>query len=401
MATLSTDGGTPIPIDPVRRQTGDYSSAVTAPIAAHDIVMAAADLADVEDATRALVEFDAHARTALVGDGGDRGVAIGPMSAILLRTESASSSQIEQLTTSAKQLAQADLDETNGANAETVLGNVRAMEAALRLADELSIDSVLAMHRELLRHQYLLADEAGTFRTEQVWIGPGEAGPRTAQFVPPHHSRVADGLADVVAFAQRDDLPVLVQVAIAHAQFEIIHPFVDGNGRTGRALAQSMIRNKALLVSATVPISAGLLVDTERYFTALDEFRAGDAGPIARRFAGAARIAATTGTRLVDDLVGVFTDSWERLQGIRAHATARRLIPHFIAQPVVNAKHVQTALGVGEMATLRALDTLSDRGVLRERTGRSRGRVWEHPGVIGVLDEYAETIRRMGRGAGR
>lgn len=172
MATLSTDGGTPIPIDPVRwetrswtprapkihsraevrRQTGDYSSAVTAPIAAHDIVMAAADLADVEDATRALVEFDAHARTALVGDGGDRGVAIGPMSAILLRTESASSSQIEQLTTSAKQLALAELDETNGANAETVLGNVRAMEAALRLADELSIDSVLAMHREVLRH---------------------------------------------------------------------------------------------------------------------------------------------------------------------------------------------------------------------------------------------------------
>lgn len=300
-------------------------------------------------------EFDAHARTALVGDGGDRGVAIGPMSAILLRTESASSSQIEQLTTSATQLALAELDETSGADAATVLGNVRAMEA----------------------------------------------GPRTADFVPPHHSRVAEGLADVVAFAQRDDLPVLVQVAIAHAQFETIHPFVDGNGRTGRALAQSMIRNKALLVSATVPISAGLLVDTGRYLTALDEFRAGDAGPIVRRFAAAARIAATMGTRLVDDLVGVLTESWERLQGIRAHATARRLIPHFIAQPVVNAKHVQTALGVSEMATLRALDTLSDRGVLRERTGRSRGRVWEHPGVIGVLDEYAETIRRLGRGASR
>lgn len=385
----------------MRRQTGDYSSAVAAPIAAHEIVMAAADLADVEDATRALVEFDAHARTALVGDGEDRDIVLGPMSAILLRAESASSSQIEQLTTSAEQLALAELDEASGTNAETVLGNVRAMEAALRLASELSVDSVLAMHRELLRHQWLLPEEAGRFRTEQVWIGPGEAGPRTAEFVPPHHSRVADGVADVVAFAQRDDVPVLVQVAIAHAQFETIHPFVDGNGRTGRAVAQSMIRNKALLVSATVPISAGLLVDTEHYFTALGGFRAGDAGPIVRRFAAAARIAATTGTKLVDDLVGVLTESRERLQGVRAHATARRLVPHLIAQPVVSAQHIQTALGVGEMATLRALDTLSDRGVLRERTGRSRSRVWEHPGPIGVLDEYAETIRRMGRGAGR
>lgn len=363
--------------------------------------MTTADLADVEDATRALVEFDAHARDALGGEWGEGDMVLGPMSTILLRTESASSSQIEQLTTSARQLALAELDEVSGANAETVLGNVRAMEAAVRLAGELTVESVLAMHRELLLRQPLLTDEAGRFRTEQVWIGPGEAGPRTAEFVPPHHSRVADGIADVLAFAHRDDLPVLVQVALAHAQFETIHPFVDGNGRTGRALAQSMVRNKELVVSATVPISAGLLVDTERYFGALGDFRAGDAGPIVRRFATAARIAAATGTKLVDDLVAVLAESQALLDGTRSHATARRLLPYFIAQPIVTSKHLRGALGIGEMAALRALRTLSDRGVLRERTGRARGRVWEHPGVIAVLDEYAATIRRMGARGGR
>lgn len=98
--------------------------------------------ADVEDATRALVAFDRHAQSRL----GTDNPALGPMTAILLRTESASSSQIEQLTTSAKQLALAEIDEGDKANALTVIGNVRAMEAALQLSDDISEDSILATH---------------------------------------------------------------------------------------------------------------------------------------------------------------------------------------------------------------------------------------------------------------
>lgn len=394
----------------IERQTGPYLAAVPARIANWIPQIGGADLADVEDATRQLVDFDTYARRAL----GNRNPALGPMAAILLRTESASSSQIEQLATSAKRLALAEIDEGEldeseiceteidegeKANALTVIGNVRAMEAALDLAADVSENTVLAMHRALmLRQPGFDPAEAGRFRAEQVWIGPGDAGPRTADFVAPQHSRIAAGIADLMQFTGRQDLPVLVQVAVAHAQFETIHPFTDGNGRTGRALAQSILRNKGLVGSTAVPVSAGLLVNIRQYFAALGDFREGDAGPIIRSLSQASRIAATTGSQLVDDLAAELDRSRAKLQGVRLDAAAWRILPVLIAQPVVNTRYLMRELGFGEMAALRALATLADRGVLRETTGRARGRVWQHPEILQTLDAYASEIRRMSVG---
>ncbi|MFJ4170709.1 Fic family protein [Paenarthrobacter sp. NPDC089714] len=379
----------------VNRQTGPYQASITAPIAEWTPEVSGEDSADVEDATRQLVAFDKHAQRRL----GTNNPALGPMTAILLRTESASSSQIEQLTTSAKQLALAEIHEGDKANALTVVGNVRAMEAALRLADEINEDSILAMHRALMLHQRGLDPAgAGQFRNEQVWIGPGQAGPRMAEFVAPHHHRIRDAIGDLVTFVGRHDVSVLVQVAVSHAQFETIHPFPDGNGRTGRALAQSILRNKGLVGSTAVPISAGLLVHTDRYFAALGSFREGDAGPIVREFAMASRIASTTGSRLVDDLVEQLEESRGKLAGLRADAAAWRLLPTLIGQPAVNTRYLMAQLGLGEMAALRALDALTERGVLSESTGRDRKRVWQHRGILDVLDAYAAGIRRMSAG---
>jgi len=375
----------------VVRQTGAYEAAIAAQISEWAPRLSGADAADIEDAGRALVDFDQHTRRAL----GTEPPAVGPIAAILLRTESASSSQIEQLTTSAKQLALAEIDEGEKANAVAVIGNVRAMEAALQLSHDITADAILQMHAALLRHQPGLEHEAGRYRQEQVWIGAGDAGPRTAEFVAPHHDRIPGAVADLVSFVRRQDIPVLVQVAVSHAQFETIHPFVDGNGRTGRALAQSVLRNKGLVRSTAVPISAGLLVDTQRYFTALGSFRDGDAGPIIRRFAAASRIAAVTGSQLVDDLAAQLDDSRARMKGMRSDAAAWRILPALVGQPAVNTTYLMRALGVGEMAALRALDALVEREVLIESTGRERNRVWQHRGIFEVLDAYAERIRRM------
>lgn len=409
---MATPVSSPIPIDAVayetfdwmprapqihsraeaERQTGAYDAAVTPTIAAWTPVISSEDSADVEDATRQLVEFDLHAQRKL----GIGNPALGPMTAILLRTESASSSQIEQLTTSAKQLALAEIDEGDKANALTVVGNVRAMEAALRLADDISEDSILATHKALMLHQAgFPPEEVGRFRTEQVWIGKGEAGPRVADFVAPHQDRVPGAIGDLVRFVKRQDVPVLVQVAVAHAQFETVHPFPDGNGRTGRALAQSILRNKGLVGSTAVPISAGLLVDVPRYFDALTSFRDGDAGPIIRAFAGASRIAAATGTQLVNELVEQLDVSRAKMAGIRADAAAWKILPHLVGQPAVNVKYLKSALGLSEMTALRALGSLTERDVLTETTGKSRGRVWQHRGIFEVLDAYASVIRRM------
>ncbi len=372
------------------RQRGAYQSIVPAAIADWQPSLFGTWSADVEDAARALVDFDLYALRVL----GAENPAVGPMSAILLRTESASSSQIENLTTSAKQIALAEIDESDASNARTVVGNVRAMEAALRLSDRIDEDAILAMHGELLRHQPGSEEHAGRFRNELVWIGKDNAGPVGADFVAPQHGRVPAAVADVIEFARRDDLPILMQVAVAHAQFETIHPFVDGNGRTGRALAQAMLRNKRLVSHATVPISAGLLTDIGSYFEALSAFRHGDAGPIIRRFAGASRFAAVTGRDLVDQLAAQLSDSRALLSGVRAHAAAWRVLPRLIGQPIVNARYLKGELRMNDMTAQRTLDLLTERGVLVERTGLRRNRVWQHSGILGVLDRYAENIRR-------
>lgn len=121
-------------------------------------------------------------------------------------------------------------------------------------------------------------------------------------FVPPHPDRVATAIHDLERFLSRDDLPVLVQAAVAHAQFETIHPFPDGNGRTGRALVHSLLRGRGLTRRVTVPVSAGLLADTSSYFDALTAYRDGIPEPIVERLASASFAAIYNGRVLVDEL---------------------------------------------------------------------------------------------------
>jgi Fic family protein len=377
----------------MRRQTGPYGSVVPATISDWRPRLSPTLASDAEDATRALADFDTYTLRVL----GTDDPALGPMSAVLLRTESASSSQIENLTTSAKQLALAEIDEGEKANAREVIGNVRAMEAAIALADHIDERTILAMHRELLLHQPGFEAFAGHFREQLVWIGRDNAGPRDAQFVAPQHTRVRRSVQDMIDFTNRDDLPLIVQVAVAHAQFETIHPFVDGNGRTGRALAQATLRNKGLVSHTTVPLSAGLLADTESYFAALEAYRTGEAAPIVRRIADAARFAAVTGRQLVDALARQLDESEEQLAGVRRQAAAWKVLPMLIAQPVINVAFLKSHLGMNEMTAARALDQLAARGVLHERTGRRRKRVWHHAGILGELDAYAADVRRGGR----
>ena len=375
----------------LKRQTGSYQASVPASIAQWTPELSAADSADIEDATRRLVEFDHHANATLTSGN----AAFPPMVAILLRTESASSSQIEQLTASAGQIALAEISRSDRSNAQTIVGNVRAMEAALTIGDAISEQTVLDIHQALMSHQQgFNPSEAGSYRREQVWIGAGVAGPRGADFVPPHHDRIAEAMSDLMRFIERDDLPVLVQAATAHAQFETIHPFVDGNGRTGRALVHSILRLKEVITHTAVPLSAGLLAALDGYFDALGSFRNGDAGPIIRQFAQAARSAAKSGTQLVDDLLAALELGRLQLEGVRSDAAAWRALPLFTGQPIVDLSYLTRTLDIPEMSALRALRTLVERGVIEEVTGRQRGRLWKHPGILQVLDDYAQGVRR-------
>ncbi|MBD5787383.1 Fic family protein [Cellulosimicrobium terreum] len=370
--------------------SGDYESTVPASLATFTPVLSSDLAADAEDAAAELARFDSYALATL----GPDSPTLGPMASILLRTESASSSQIENLTVGARELALAEIDQSTSHNARTVVANVRAMHAALELADRIDEDSILTMHRELLSGQAGWEDHAGRFRDTLVWVGSSSISPRGATHVGPQPALVPTAMTDLVAFMRRHDLPVLVQTAVAHAQFETIHPFTDGNGRTGRALVHAMLRAKGLTRHTTAPVSAGLLVDTTAYFDALTTFRHGDAGPIVEQFNRACRYATTEGTQLVDGLAAQVAEARDKLAGLRSQATAWKVVPHLVPHPVVNARFLSNHLGLSDIAAQRALSQLADADVLRERTGLRRNRVWQHDGVLAVLDLFAQQIHR-------
>ena len=269
--------------------SGPYRAAVVPEICRLDPVLSAATAALADEATAEFARFDA-----------EMGSEIAPFGAILLRSEAAASSRIENLTASAKAVALAELGDTSRRNATEIVANTTAMTAAIALADRLDAPAILAMHAALLEHHD--PKHAGTWRGAQVWVGSSSYGPHTASFVPPHHTRVAPAIDDLVCFMHRGDVPVLSHAAIAHAQFETIHPFADGNGRTGRAIVHCLLRGKRLTRQVTVPISAGLLADTDRYFDALTAYRAGVIQPIVERFAEASFDSIVNGRQLVSDL---------------------------------------------------------------------------------------------------
>lgn len=362
------------------RHTGPYRAAVVPAVAqlAVDLPMEVIALAD--EASIEVARFDAA-----MGD------EVTPFTSVLLRSESASSSQIENLTSGAKAIALADIGEPSRNNATQIVSNVRAMQAAIALADRLDAESILAMQRSLMAEHD--PEAARHWRTQQVWIGGGDFGPQHASFVPPHHRHIPGLIDDLVAFMRRDDIPALTHVALAHAQFETIHPFVDGNGRTGRALIHSMLRAKGLSRGITVPLSAGLLADTVSYFDALTRYRNGDATAIVSVMAEAALSAVVRGRELVSDLRAIRA-RWDKAIQARRDSVAWQLADMMLRQPVIDAQTVQRELSATSANAHRAIRQLTDAGVITEFTGRHRNRLWQAREVITALDDFAARAQR-------
>ena len=206
-------------------------------------------------------------------------------------------------------------------------------------------------------------------------------------------------IADLVAFINRDDLPVLAHAALAHAQFETIHPFPDGNGRTGRALVHAHLRAKGLIRNVTVPVSAGLLTDVDGYFAALTDYREGHATGIVEAFAGAAFRAVANGRELVDDLHSI-REGWKERVRSRQHAAAWRVADLLLRRPVVNAGLIATELDIASQNTYRSLRPLVDAGVLIEFTDQKRNQLWRAPEVLEALDRFATRAGRRARSSG-
>jgi len=364
----------------------NYEAAVPAKIALASVALSPSTLAAADDARAEVSRFDAELSNMLPG------TEFAPLAAVLLRTESASSSQIENITARAKSLALAEIGIAKyGSNAKLVAANVDAMKQAIELPETITPESILAIHESLMRGQNHA--NPGEFRTEQVWIGGGGFSPHNASFVPPHHSRVETAIDDLCAFVARTDVPLMVQASIAHAQFETIHPFNDGNGRTGRALVHAMLKLGGATTRATIPVSAGLLADTRAYFDALTAYRNGELDPIVEQFTQATFAAIRNGRHLGRDLLEIY-ERWTSAVKARKNSSLWTVLPQLLSQPAVTSQHVQDLTGLSQPAADRVIEQLRGAGIITKASGGQRYRVWVATEVTDALDTFADRARR-------
>jgi Fic family protein len=316
----------------------------------------------------------------------------------LLREESLASSRIEGLALGHRRIALADFDlaRSDDQKAADIVGNLRAMAEAVELgpgARRIAPTDVLAVHRTLLRFG---GDEAiaGRWRETQGWVGG--TTPTRAAYVPPPHEEVPRLMEDLCRFMNRTDMPALAQAAIAHAQFENVHPFVDGNGRVGRCLIHTVLRRRGLTPNYVPPISVILAARRNHYFGGLEDFR----GDGLHRWLDFFADATDTAAREAERLAALMDDLQERwlarfLRPPRADAAVRRVIAILPAHPVLDVRVVMNRLGISERTSGAALAELEEVGVLKQVTKRIRGRVWECPDLFDVIREFEAALRAM------
>jgi Fic family protein len=314
----------------------------------------------------------------------------------LLRSEALGSSFIEGLRASNKRLALAAYEPVAAdPTARAVLGNVRAMERAIEIGTarhRIRLDDVLDIHRTLLEGT-TEARFAGIVRTEQNWIGGRGTSPRDATFVPPPPDRVPALLDDLVAFVNLDDLPAISQAAIAHAQFETIHPFGDGNGRAGRCLIHVVLRRRGVAPRLVPPISVVLATNAKRYIAGLTDFREGRADDWVGSFADTVATATRSTNQLRTRIDQLLAELVQRAGAPRTDSVARKIILGLPQQPVVNADVAASAYGVTPTAARAALNRLQDTGVLvPTRVGRRRDREWISDELFQLLDAFEEDL---------
>lgn len=292
---------------------------------------------------------------------------------LLLRSESIASSHIEGHSISPKRLAVADALGRGKGDALAVIRNLRAMEYAIDVVAEkwdIDLDDLIELQANIAPHL-----ERG-FREEQNWIGGAGYSPLRADFVPPPPEHVVPLLEDLLEYVNNSTHPPLLKAAIAHAQFETIHPFADGNGRTGRALIHAILKRDEVTVRAVLPISTVFSTDKEHYIEGLNAYR--DDPPHfdvwVEGFCDAAVRAAGNVIQLkeraneLDVQLQARHHEWRASAGKtpipRADSTVVRVRQGLMARPVETVDSLSTHLGVSLTAAENALDELHAAGVL-------------------------------------
>lgn len=388
------------------RQGCAYRAYVPDPLMGRDFVFAGDVAADIADAEAAVIRLNSQASSL---------VSTETVARMLLRTEAVASSKIEGLHANARQLLRVeaarefDVVGRSDITAEEVLGNVDAMSEALVAAEgeeAITVDSILRIHAALLANTPL-QEHAGTVRLEQNWVGGSDYNPCSAAFVPPPPALVPGLLADLAEFCNTDSLPAVAQAAIARAQFETIHPFIDGNGRAGRALIHLILRRRGIAPHVVPPISLILATLATDYVAGLTAFRYVGKPESSEASYGLNRwVAFFSGccTRAVSDAL-IYEERIREIQrrwrdtvgSVRRNSTLDLLLEILPGTPVITVTGAARMLGRSFKAASGAVDELVRAGVLEQVNIGKRNRAFEAPDVI---DAFTDLERRLASPAG-
>jgi Fic family protein len=356
--------------------------------------------ADVADAEAAITRFNAQALSLVNSESVAR---------LLLRAECVASSRIEGLEVGGRRLLRAELarsfgEEPEDVTAAEVLNNIGAMSFAidaLARGPAVRVEDLLEVHRRLLAGTRM-EQHGGRLRSEQNWIGGSDFNPCSAEFVPPPPEEVAALLEDLCAFCNDASLPAVAQAAIAHAQFETIHPFVDGNGRTGRALIHVVLRRRGLAPRVIPPVSLVLATWARDYVAGLTatRYRGAAGSPAAHQavngwvglFAAACRRSVADAEGYEQRIRSLQTEWRGRLGRVRAGSAAELLIDALPGAPILTVSGATELIRRSGQAVNEAIGRLAEAGVLRQITVGRRNRAFEAGDLI---EAFTDLERRL------
>jgi Fic family protein len=382
------------------RRSCEYEAYVPDALVSREIALDGEVAADIADAETAIARLNVEASSLVDTEA---------LARVLLRAESVASSKIEGLQVGARRLLRAEAAHGLGqrsidVTATEVLGNIEAMVFAVQnvgVGDPVTLELLLELHRRLLAGSFL-ERHGGRFRETQNWIGGSDYHPCDAAFVPPPPELVEGLVDDLLAFCNSDSLPAVAQAAIAHAQFETIHPFVDGNGRTGRALIHMILRRRGLAPRVLPPISLVLATWAKDYVGGLAATRY--RGPAnsreaskgmnlwIARFAGAAQRAVDDAASFEQRALAIETGWRERLGRVRARSAVDLLLRALPGAPVVTVNSAAELIGRSFRPTNEAIMRLVEARVLKQISVARRNRAFEAPEIIAAFTDLERQL---------
>ncbi len=313
---------------------------------------------------------------------------------LYVRKEAVLSSQIEGTQSSLQDVLAAEaqiLSPDRPRDVHEVINYVKAMNYGLERLDYLpvSVRLVKEIHRELLRGVRGSRLSPGELRTSQNWIGPAGCTINEAVFVPPPPTVLPDALTSLEYFIHRnDEMPALIKVGLTHAQFETIHPFLDGNGRVGRLLITFLLTERNILQKPVLYLSHYFRRHRQMYYDRLQAIRSHGnwEGWLVFFLKGVAEVSreATATARRILDLREVHRRAITEDLG-RAAGNGHRTLEYLYERPIVSVKNIQELTGTTFAAANQLVSRLVSSGILREVTGRSRNRRFAYQQYINLF----------------